>query len=72
MALMYMGCMWQIEIAYINICNGWPFTYLFTWVQVDNWAAKDFFYLLQCASFVVAVVAVFMLGKAFANTQKTG
>ena len=55
--------MWQIEIAYLNILHGWPFAYLFTWITVDNWAAKDFFYLVQAVAFILTIIASFELGR---------
>ena len=53
-SLTFMGSLWQLEIAKLNMLNGnYPFAYAFTWIQgVDNWAASDFFMLLMVLSFI--------------------
>jgi hypothetical protein len=52
-SLVFMGSLWQLEIAKLNMLHGWSFGYLFGLLYpVNNWAASDFFMLLMVASFV--------------------
>lgn len=57
------GSLWQIEISIINGLNGWPFMYLFNMVQVGNWEARDFFYLVIGLTFLLTVAVAYHLGR---------
>lgn len=54
-SLVFMGAMWQLEIADLNLINnGVPFGYAFTWIIIeDNWAVRDFWMMLMIVAFIV-------------------
>lgn len=62
MALFYGLTHWQIEIVYINICNGWATEWPFCIIWENPWAAKDFFYLLQFIFVAGLAAGMFLLG----------
>lgn len=47
-----MGSLWQLEIAELNIFNGWEFGWPFCLMWPNNWFARDFFLLLAILSFI--------------------
>jgi hypothetical protein len=51
--MLFMGSLWQLEIAKLNLLNGWPFGWPFSIIWPSNWVATDFFMLLMMISFVV-------------------
>jgi len=57
-SLVFMGSMWQLEIADLNLINGGvPFGYAFTWIIIqNNWAVRDFFMLLMIISFIMVAL----------------
>lgn len=56
--------LWQNEIAFINIQNGWTFGFLFSLLRFqNNWAVNDFFYLLAGLCFLGAIIAAYKIGK---------
>ena len=76
LALLFTGCLWQIEISIINTCNNWEFGYFFCMVTLDNWVARDIFYCVLFTAFIIGLIAAFYLGvevhksltgKAYAN-----
>jgi len=63
LSLIFMGCLWQVEISIINTMNGWPFVYVFCLVQLDNWVARDIFYCVFFSCFLLAIFLGYLLGK---------
>jgi hypothetical protein len=56
-ALIFMGSLWQLEIADLCLTNGWPFGYLFTFLQFPLsmvWAVRDFWMMMLLGSFLLA------------------
>ena len=53
-SLVFMGALWQLEIADLNLINGGvPFGYAFTWITIqNNWAVRDFWMLLMILAFI--------------------
>lgn len=55
-ALVFMGSLWQLEIADLCIYNGWTFGYLFSLLKFSNlWGVRDFWMLLMVVAFLIAV-----------------
>jgi len=62
------GSLWQIEITILNQLNGdYPFGIFFSFIYpVSNWQARDFFYGLIGACFILTVAVSFKLGEHYA------
>ena len=52
-SMLFMGSLWQLEIAKLNLLNGWRFGWPFSIMWPNNWVASDFFMLFMIVSFVV-------------------
>jgi hypothetical protein len=66
-SLVFMGSLWQLEIADLCLTNGWPFGYLFCLIQfplAQVWAVRDFWMMLLAGSFlIVAAEAIYFSEK---------
>ena len=67
LALLFTGCLWQIEITIINDLNGWTFTWIFCSLVLNNWVARDLFYLILFLCYLFTVATAYWMGKFDGN-----
>ena len=70
LGFIFVGSQWQMEISILNTVHGWEFGYFFCLVTLNNWVARDIFYTIQFAVFLLAITTAYFFGKTGGDNDR--